>query len=128
MKATIEFVKEKYQEFNRLIFEDKLPTVPLRVGHARTSLGTCRFNKRRRLLGGYEAYGFRISISDYFDLPQEIIEDTIIHEMIHYYIWHNGIKDTSAHGKEFRRMMKNINSTYNRHLTISYRKPTSQLK
>lgn len=121
MKATLEFVQDRFDEFNRLCFEGKLPPVPLRISNARTYLGVCRYRKRRRLLGGYEMYGFSISISARFDLPETEIEDTIIHEMIHYYIWQNGIRDTSAHGQVFRRMMDNINRTYGRHITVSHK-------
>lgn len=121
MKATQEFTFNRFQHFNRLCFDDKLPTIPLRVSNAKTFLGVCRYHKRRRLLGGTEMYGFSIAISARFDLPENEIEDTIIHEMIHYYIWVNGIKDTSAHGHEFRRIMDHINRTYGRHITISHR-------
>ena len=111
MRATLEFVQDRFDEFNRLCFEGKLPQVPMRISNARTYLGVCRYRKRRRLFGGYEMYGFSISISARFDLPEAEIEDTIIHEMIHYYIWQNGIKDTSAHGQEFRRIMEEKNRT-----------------
>ena len=121
MRATLEFVQDRFDEFNRLCFEGKLPQVPTRISNARTYLGVCRYRKRRRLFGGYEMYGFSISISARFDLPEAEIEDTIIHEMIHYYIWQNGIKDTSAHGQEFRRIMEEINRTYGRHITVSHR-------
>lgn len=121
MKATLEFVKERFAEFNRLCFDGQLPDIPLNISNARTYLGVCRYHKRRKLLGGYEMYGFNIRISARFDLPEQEVEDTIIHEMIHYYIWHKGIRDTSAHGREFRHMMDEINSTYGRHITISHR-------
>jgi hypothetical protein len=121
MKATLEFVSQRFAEFNKLCFDSSLPDIPLRISNARTYLGVCRYHKRRKLLGGYEMYGFNICISARFDMPQQEIEDTIIHEMIHYCIWLNGIRDTSAHGREFRRMMESINSTYGRHITISHR-------
>ena len=121
MKATVDFVRERFDYFNRLCFEGKLEPVPLRVSNARTYLGVCRYRKRRRLLGGYEMYGFSICISARFDLPEAEIEDTVIHEMIHYYIWQNGIKDTSAHGKVFRSVMDEINRTHGRHITVSHR-------
>lgn len=121
MKPTLEFVKERFAEFNRLCFDSSLPDIPLRISNARTYLGVSRYHKRRKLLGGYEMYGFNICISARFDLPEQEIEDTIIHEMIHYYIWQNGIKDTSAHGREFRRMMDNINNAHGRHITVSHR-------
>ncbi len=53
-------------------------------------------------------------------------EDVVIHEMIHYYIGVNGLKDTSAHGQVFRCMMNDINERYNRNITISHKSTKEQ--
>lgn len=62
-----------------------------------------------------------LSISNRLDLDQNIIEDTIIHEMIHLYIIWFRIPDSSAHGRTFRQIMSYINSRYGRNITISHR-------
>ena len=49
-----------------------------------------------------------------------------IHEMIHYYIHFNGIKDTSAHGKVFRQMMNDINQRFGRNITITHKSTPEQ--
>lgn len=54
-------------------------------------------------------------------MPEEEVEDTIIHEMIHYYIGYNQLEDTSPHGSIFRQIMNAINEKYGRHLTISHK-------
>lgn len=61
------------------------------------------------------------------DLPEELVEDTILHEMIHYYIAFNQWRDTSTHGQLFRREMKRINEKGGRHISISYRPNPEQL-
>ena len=61
------------------------------------------------------------------DLPEELVEDTILHEMIHYYIAFNHWSDTSTHGQLFRREMKRINEKGGRHISISYRPNPEQL-
>lgn len=104
-----------------MMFGCTLPYIPIELSNARTYVGVCVYKKRRTLLLRTEHYDFRMRFSRRFDLPQEEIEDTIIHEMIHYYIAYNKIKDTSAHGKRFREIMNDINSRFNRHLTISHK-------
>ena len=121
MKATLEFVEERFSRFNALCFDGKLPPIPLRISNARTYLGLSRYRKRRGADGSVELYAFSISISGRFDLPESEIEDTVIHEMIHCYIWISGSKDTSAHGRLFRDMMERINREHGRHITISHR-------
>lgn len=56
------------------------------------------------------------------------MEDTIIHEMIHYYIGVNQLEDTSAHGQVFQQIMNAINQKYGRHLTISHKGTKEQNK
>ena len=121
MRATLPFIQERFDAFNQLCFGGSLPAIPLALSNARGFLGVCRFKKRRKLFGKWELYDFSIRISTRFDLPQDVIEDTLLHEMIHCYIGLNGLADTSAHGKVFRRMMKEINAKYGRHIRISHR-------
>lgn len=126
MKPTIEYIEGKFGEFNHLIFDDKLPMLPIQLSNAKTFLGMLVFKKRRKLFGKIELYDFRLRISTRLDLPETEVEDTIIHEMIHYYIHYNGIKDTSAHGKVFRQMMGDINLRYGRHITITHKSTPEQ--
>lgn len=121
MDITQELVKEKFEFFNRQIFGGKLPMPRIGLSRARTFLGACTFKTRRGLLGKKTRYDFAIRISTQFDMSETEFEDTLIHEMIHYYIGVNQIEDTSAHGQKFRSMMADINSRFGRHLTISHR-------
>ncbi len=126
MKPTVEYLESKFDEFNALMFEGSLPRIPITLGNAATYIGQCTFRTRRKLFGGTEHYGFRLRFSKRFDLPEQEVEDTVIHEMIHYYIRLNGMRDTSAHGKLFRQMMDNINRRFGRHVTISHRTTREQ--
>lgn len=127
MKATIPYIQEKFNEFNQQMFDGCLPMLPIKLSKARTFLGILAYRRRRTLSGEIEKYDFRLRISTYHDLPEQELEDTIIHEMIHYYIGIKQLKDTSAHGKIFRKMMKDINERYGRHITISYRSKATTL-
>lgn len=121
MIPTREYAERKFGEFNALIFNGQLPPIPIRTTRAKTFLGKCVYSRRRKLPGRAEYYNFSLRISTSYDLPEAEIEDTVIHEMIHYYILYNGITDTSAHGKVFRQIMADINARYGRHVSISHR-------
>ena len=95
MKPTIEYIENKFREFNHLVFDDKLPILHIQLSNAKTFLGMLVYKKRRKLFGKLELYDFRLRISIRLDLPESEVEDTIIHEMIHYYIHFNGIKERS---------------------------------
>lgn len=121
MKATIPYIEQKFEEFNQQIFAGQLPEIPVRLSDAKTFLGKCCFRKRMKEDGGIEYYGFELRINTRIDLPESEIEDTIIHEMIHYFIGYKHLEDASAHGPIFRHMMESINGKYHRHVTARYK-------
>ena len=110
-----------------LCFGGALPPVPIKPGRAVRSLGSCTYKKRKHLFGRTEYYGFTIRISTRFDLPENELEDILLHEMIHYEILVNQRQDTSAHGRLFRARMKEINENFGRHITVSHRSASLQL-
>lgn len=121
MIASLPFLQEAFDRFNRLCFDGGLPAVPIRLSKARSYVGVCACRKQRRWTGKTLYSDFQLRFSTRWDLPAEELEDTVIHEMIHYSIWLRGIRDTSAHGKVFREMMSGINETYGRNVRISHR-------
>lgn len=120
MIATLPYIQQKFNQFNTLMFEGALPPVRLRLSRARTTLGACAFKKKRTAQGRIKKYDFEIRISTARDMSEQLLEDTIIHEMIHYYIGVNDITDTAPHGQVFQRMMNDINTRFGRHITISH--------
>lgn len=104
-----------------MFFGGQLPSIPIRISTARSYLGAVQFKKKRDLLGKVRYSDFVLCVSRRFDLPQAEVEDTILHEMIHLYIYVNGIEDTSAHGVVFRKMLADLNERSGRHITISHR-------
>ena len=122
MQPTVDYIQSRFDAYNTRYFGGTLPPIPIKLSHARTFLGKVTFVRHRTwLFGSVRNEKFVLRINTRFDLPEELIEDTILHEMIHYYIAVNQIRDTSAHGRLFRREMKRINAEGNRHITISYR-------
>lgn len=121
MIPTIDFIKERFQAFNQQIFKGELPTIPLEMGRSRTQLGSVRYSRKRTLIGIKRIDSIKMRFSTAFDLPERVWEDTIIHEMIHLYIIHNGIQDTSPHGCRFRKMMQEINKRFNRDICVTHK-------
>ena len=108
------------------MFGGKLPKIPVELSDAKTFLGQCVYKKQRKPFGKTELYDFRLRINTRVDLPEREIEDTIIHEMIHYYIGYNKLEDASAHGPQFLGIMNEINRKFGRHLTVSHKSTKEQ--
>lgn len=123
MIITHKYARDKFHEYNELIFEGKLPPLPIKIGNSKRRLGTCFYTVLR--LPGQEPVNssFHLRFSSAFDLSEEEWEDTIIHEMIHYYLAFFNMNDKTPHGVNFKRMMKDINERFGRHVSISYRSP-----
>ena len=127
MRATKHYVEEKFAHYNHLCFGGKLPTVTVSISRAKCFVGKLKYKIKRRLFGSIEYYDFGMCINNRFDYPQEVIDDTIIHEMIHLYILHNKIKDTAPHGEVFRKIMKVINERFDRHITITHKNTDAEI-
>lgn len=128
MNISIDYIKRKVSEYNSQMFDGKLPPIETRISSAKTFVGKLRYIKKRKITGGWSYRNFQIVISNRFELPERVIEDTIIHEMIHYHIMYHGIRDTSSHGAVFKEIMARINKEFNRHVSISVRLPEEVLK
>ena len=121
MRPDINFVKQKFSQFNGEFFGGELNELPIKLSNSRSTLG-CFVHPRNQPdhleRGVGECY---IRISTRLDFPQSEVEDTIIHEMIHYWIYFKRLKDSSAHGKIFRAKMEEINRVSGRNLKVSHR-------
>lgn len=126
MEITVPYIQQKFDEYNRQIFGGELPKIPTQLSRAKTFLGQIAYKKRCTIIGKVQFYDFRLKISTLIPLSEQEVEDTIIHEMIHYYILVNQLKDTSVHGQLFRKMMCDINARFGRHITISHRSTKEQ--
>lgn len=104
----MDYVKRKFDEFNRLCFGGELPSLPMRLSNSRSAFGLFVHPRRYPASAPRGVGECHMRISTRFDLPERDVEDTIIHEMIHYYIWYRRITDTSAHGKVSAVLMYSI--------------------
>lgn len=113
MIATVENMTEKFKEYNSLYFEDKLPMPKLEVMHTYKISGyfICDPVKKGRIKHK------KIYMTDNFDFTDEMYRNVLVHEMIHYYIAYNNIKDDDAHGVEFMKMADKLNREYGLSIT-----------
>lgn len=121
MRPSVEYVERKFDEFNKLIFGGKLPKLPFKISSARTFLGQIKYFQEKNDDGTWHYYGFTFHVSDKIDLPEDVVDDTIIHEMIHYYIGYNQMQDNAPHGDLFLQKMEEINNKYDRHITVTHK-------
>ena len=84
-------------------------------------LGCVRYKSKKPLFRKRQFFDFTLSISAFYDLDEEVLDDTILHEMIHLDILSNHMVDDSAHGPLFRQKMADINARFGRHITVSHR-------
>ena len=123
---TIPYIQKKFDDFNRQYFGNLLPPIPVKLSNAKTFLGKVCFRKERKLFSRKWYYSdFVLRINTRIDLPEEMVEDIILHEMIHYYIAVNQFQDTSAHGRLFRAEMARLNAE-GRHIRISHQLSVEQ--
>lgn len=111
MKPTIQYLKEKFAEYNRQIFGGRLPEPAITLCDVTSFVGQYKYKGETHIL----------RFSTAFDLPERELEDTVIHEMIHYFIGYHGLYDRSAHGPLFKAMMLTVNEGHGRNITISRR-------
>jgi len=121
MIATLDYIERKFKEYNEQMFEGKLQPLPFKLSSARTFLGQVRFYREKNNDGTWRYMNFQFVISTKVDLPEAEVEDTIIHEMIHYWILSNQMQDTGPHGKIFIQKMQEINMRFNRNLSVSHK-------
>lgn len=122
MIVSTKFLTDCFNRFNAEIFGGSLPPIPIRTARTKTSLGRFHYVKKKSLLGRDRYEQMSLSFSTLFDLSEREWEDTVIHEMIHYYLAVTDAPKETAHGPHFRAEMERINRDYGRNITISHKR------
>ena len=115
MIATYDVLRKMYIGANKLFFNGMLPNdTPIYLHDSFKVPGrydyTCDENGK--------ILNQSISISRSFDWDREHLNDVLIHEMIHEYVYWFGLDDGNPHGNIFRDKMNEINEMWSRHVTI----------
>lgn len=127
MRADIDFLKTNFDRFNREIFRGELPLPLMHISSARSFMGQFKAERSGGILSRRRET-CHLTLSNRYDLEIQILEDVLIHEMIHFLIYHRKIKDTSSHGRQFRAFMTEINTRFGRHISVSHRCTKEQLE
>lgn len=77
-------LQEKFDDFNKKYFDNKLPKVPLSWDRSKAHTGICRFMIKRE---DQSIYGQTISLSKLFKRDELTFDKILIHEMIH--LWNS---------------------------------------
>jgi len=84
------WISDNYKKFNKMYFNNELPKIKFRTSSAKSYLGLA--SARYDDITG-STTDFSITISNYWDQPEDVKMSTLLHEMIH-------IKDYVVNGKE----------------------------
>lgn len=81
MKPTLSQMQVWFREFNKSVFNNELPLVPIKFNNTRVQLGQFYWGRGR---------GVGIKISLFYDRTQEQYRNCLLHEMCHLYCYHKG--------------------------------------
>ncbi len=112
------FLTRNFERFNREIFHNELPKVRFVSSRARTY--AAQYNYQKRFMTNRtipESRCIRYNIS--FSFPERVLEEILIHEMLHLYIEVKKLKDTSPHGRIFKALSAQIKEAYGYDISVS---------
>lgn len=118
MYVTCDYLYARFNALNHEVFADALPPIQLRCGRGRHQLGCFRVKRLRQTVARDVAEWRCITITAAYDFTPEQLDDLLLHEMLHYYLHHTGVKDLAVHGPCFMKMMTDINKKFGRHITV----------
>lgn len=120
MIATTSYLYSKFDKFNEMFFDNELPPIKILVNRTKNTMGTFRYAIRREGRRVVEETPKHITISKYYDVTEKELNETLIHEMIHYYICYKKISDNNAHGYQFQKLAKQISDSSEYNITITF--------
>lgn len=125
MKADFNTMPRVYRECNNKYFDHSLPTPKFGLFNKKNTFAEFSWNwdKKNKKC---PIKNQKIMFTDCYDFDERDFIDIMVHEMIHYYIALNGIKDNNDHGNEFQRIMNELNEKYG--LNVEIKKNASSFK
>jgi hypothetical protein len=100
MIVTKNYIEKAFRKYNALYFNNELNTPIFKLSSATRCMGMFICDKIGNMT---------IKITKAFDITEKELDNTIIHEMIHQYIFEKKIKDTSGHGIYWHKIARSIN-------------------
>lgn len=81
MLVTIDWMKRNYEKFNNLYFDNKLPKINFKISRRKNTWGYASYQWYR----DGRVIPLDITLSNYYDSPENVKLNTLLHEMIHIY-------------------------------------------
>lgn len=106
---SIEYTNSMFMKFNQEFFESKLDIIEIVFNYNKSRYGYYRHKRFEQPI---------IALSLVLNNSEKEFLSTLIHEMIHYYLDKTGKNDATAHGPNFKSMMKYINRVTNNKYNI----------
>lgn len=145
-KPTTEWMAQKYNEMNSLLFDNRLGECNFRIfttgkgsqgrrlgcfGLENRNVGVSTYTRRMFIPGTWNYSEININKNNFVEVCDPYIAlngnysateegwlNTLIHEMCHYYTYMNGICPKQGHGPEFRRIASYVSYKSNGTITI----------
>lgn len=111
MIATVEYLTELFWECNKEYFDKSLPTPYIELFDGIKIIASFEYCKNKKN-SKKPIRNQILKFSKNFDFDEKVLRDIMVHEMIHYYIAWNRIKDNRSHGKQFMKMAERLNLEY----------------
>lgn len=142
MKPDLDWIQQKYDEFNRRYFDGVLNSCDLEcrpcgskfLGYFTIQGENIKYEKstRRMFWSDYDNsrvyvdYDLFVSIcaplivlNTNYDAPESSWENTLIHEMCHYYTYMDGYVPKQGHGREFKDIARQLYDKTNGEIVIT---------
>jgi hypothetical protein len=107
---------DSFWDCNEKYFDNSLPTPWFETVNSISVIGKFEYHKNKRN-SKKPIRDQVIKMSDCFDYPEKDFIETMVHEMIHYYIAWNRIKVIRSHGRVFMRMANEMKEKYGLNVT-----------
>lgn len=112
MIVTVEWMKKKFQEFNKKYWNGEIETPVFKTSRSEHLFGQALCNIDRRT---WKTHDYALKMSIYYDQPEHYLEETLLHEMIHLYEYQTRphifkYKFYNCHGWFFKKEADRINA------------------
>ena len=115
IKADYTTMPRMFDECNLKYFNHSLPRPKYGLMRKKTILAGFQYSKDKGKK--HPIKWQKILFSECYDYTEEEFRNLMVHEMIHYYIAWNNIKDNKTHGNEFMKMAEEMNVKYGLNIT-----------
>lgn len=127
MVADFNTMSRMFSECNKKYFDRKLPTPEFGLINKINIIARFEYRKNKGKNKIKKPLEYKkIFFSDCYDFDEKDFIEIMVHEMIHYYLAWNNIKDRDSHGKKFMEIASELNKKYN--LNITKTKDASSFK